>query len=76
MWQLVQPRAKGRTTRVSVTSGVGWGAVVSGRAHKWLWWPVGTGPVGKQSLLGQCNKGGQAQGLGSPHLGFQGNAGR
>ena len=43
----MQPRAKGRTTRVSVTSGVGCGAVVRGRAHKWLRSSVGNGPVGK-----------------------------
>ena len=41
-------QGKGRTTRVGVTSGVGCGAVVRGRAHKWLRSSVGNGPKGKQ----------------------------
>ena len=56
--QLVHPRAKGRTTRVGVTSGVGCGAVVRGRAHKWLRSSVGNGPVGIQFAARPAQHGG------------------
>ena len=52
------PGQKGRTTRVSVTSGVGCGAVVRGRAHKRLRSPVGSGPVGKQFAARPAQHGG------------------
>ena len=51
-------QGKGRTTRVSVTSGVGCGAVVRGRAHKWLRSSVGNGPVGIQFAARPAQHGG------------------
>ena len=51
-------QGKGRTTRVSVTSGVGCGAVVRGRAHNWLRSSVGKGPVGIQFAARPAQHGG------------------
>ena len=51
-------QGKGRITRVSVTSGVGCGAVVRGRAHNWLRSSVGNGPVGIQFAARPAQHGG------------------
>ena len=51
-------QGNGRITRVSVTSGVGCGAVVRGRAHNWLRSSVGKGPVGIQFAARPAQHGG------------------